>query len=111
MQIGYMLTYYGLEELLDAAVPSGGPPTGRLDLSCLRDDPANEIMRLGLENDGFPADRVIDRGFGYPPDGSGPCARGDTSFRDQFREASVASGDGDYSYPRTLVWFLFGEND
>ena len=105
MQIGYMLTHYGLEELLDTVVPSGGPPTGRLDLSCLRDDPANEVMLYG-RNAG-----MLDQGFGYPPDGSGPCARGDTSFRDQFRRASVASGDGDYSYPRTLVWFLFGEND
>ncbi len=111
MQIGYMLTYYGLEELLDTVVPSGGPPTGRLDLSCLRDDPDNEGMRLGVENDGWNADWFIDRGFGYPPGGSGPCARGDTSFRDQFREASVASGHGDYFYPRTLVWLLFGEND
>ena len=23
----------------------------------------------------------------------------------------MASGQGDYFYPRTLVWFLFGEND
>ena len=111
MQIGYMLTHYGLEELLDTVVPSGGPPSARLDLSCLRDDPANEIMLLGVANDGFPADRFVDTGFGYPSDGSGPCAQRDTSFRDQFREASVASGDGDYFYPRTLVWFLFGEND
>lgn len=111
MQIGYMLTYYGLEEVLDTVVPDGGPPTGRIDLSCLRDDPDNEVMLFGIENDGWNADWLMDGGFGYPLDGSGPCARGDTSFRDQFREASVASGDGDYSYPRTLVWFLFGEND
>lgn len=107
MQIGYMLAFYGLEEVLDTVVPSGGPPSGRLDLSCLGDDPEHEIMRFGIENNA----RLIDQGFGYPPDGSGPCARKDPSFREKFREASVASGDGDYSYPRTLVWFLFGEKD
>ena len=110
-QISYMLTHYGLDQVLDAVVPTGGPPMGRLDLSCLRDDPDNEVMRLGLENDGFPADRLIDEGFGYPPDGSGPCAQGDYAFRDQLREASVASGYGDYFYPGTFVWFVQGEND
>ena len=34
-----------------------------------------------------------------------------TSRKRPHREASVASGWGDYFYPRTLVWFLFGEND
>jgi len=107
MQISYMLSHYGLEGLLDTVVPSGGPPTGRLDLSCLGDDPEHKEMRFSEENNAG----LIDRGFGYPPDGSGPCSRSDSSFRDRFLQASVASGQGDYVYPHTLVWFLFGEKD
>ena len=38
---------------------------------------------------------------------SGPGSRGDTSFREKLRAASVASGDGDYVYPQTMVWFVF----
>lgn len=63
MQISYMLTHYGLKELLDTVVPSGGPPTGRLDLSCLGDDPDHAVMRFGIENNA----RLIDKGFGFPP--------------------------------------------
>ena len=28
-------------------------------------------------------------------------------IREKFRRASVASGDGDYVYPTTMVWFVF----
>jgi hypothetical protein len=38
---------------------------------------------------------------------AGPCSRGDTSFREKLRAASVASGDGDYVYPQTMVGFVF----
>ena len=113
-QISYMLSHYGLEELLDAVLLSGGPPLARLDLSCNRGQPANA-------NVAFPdwATNIIDAGFGYwtadepsesfafSASGSGPCARGDESFLEKFRAASVASGDGDYVYPNTMVWFVF----
>jgi len=113
-QVSYLLSHYGLEELLAAVVPTGGPPMARMDRSCARDDPANASLA-------FPdwATRVIDAGFGFLPPGDpqsfnpfgapavGPCAKGDASFREMFRRASVDSGDGDYVYPRTLVWFVF----
>jgi len=105
-QVSYMLSHYGLEDILSAVVPTGGPPMSRMDLSCAADDPAEESLS-------FPdwARRLIDSGFGFPSDGSGPCAQGDLSYGEMFREASVASGDGDYFYPQTLVWFLFEEQD
>lgn len=82
---------------------------GRVDRGCNLDDPAhikNEPMR-----------KLIDTGFGFVPPGDirttnpadvppGPCARGDVSFREKFRQASVASGEGDYVYPHTMVWFV-----
>ena len=84
---------------------------GRLDRGCSPDDPAyitSELMR-----------KLIDTGFGFVPPGdyralnpndvpaTGPCSRGDLSFREKLRQASVASGEGDYIYPRTMVWFVF----
>jgi hypothetical protein len=92
-------------------VPTGGPPMGRIDRACSRDDPGyirGESMR-----------KLIDAGFGFVPPGDlrtlnpndvpaiGPCSRGDISFHEKFRQASVASGEGDYVYPRTMVWFVF----
>lgn len=113
-QISYMLTHYGLEQIFDAVVPTGGPPMGRMDLGCNRARPEN----AGLA---FPdwASNLIDAGFGFLPagdldqfetwqqKGSGPCAKGDASFFDELRDASVASGEGDYYYPHTMVWFVF----
>ena len=61
----------------------------------------------------------FDLGFGFVPPGdlrtinpndvsaTGPCSRDDVSFREKFRQASVASGEGDYVYPQTMVWFVF----
>jgi hypothetical protein len=109
-QVSYMLSHYGLEEILAAVVPSGGPPMGRIDRGCSGPDDLayirNEAMR-----------KLIDTGFGFVPPGDirttnpadvppGPCARGDLSYHEKFREASVASGEGDYFYPHTMVFFV-----
>jgi hypothetical protein len=83
---------------------------GRIDRMCTPDDPAY------LKDEGMR--KLIDGGFGFIPPGDprtinpadippiGPCSRGDTSYRDTLRRASVASGEGDYVYPRTMVWFV-----
>ena len=102
MQVSFMLTHYGLEDILSAVVPTGGPPLARLDLFCLEDESSFERPDYGA--------LIADAGFGFPSDGSGPCSRGDASFRERLREGSVSLG-GDYFYPKTLVWFLFGEED
>ena len=114
-QISYMLSHYGLETILDGVVPTGGPPMARMDLSCAASSPDNE----GVAFPGW-ARKIIDGGFGFLPEGdlssfstwqqeegSGPCARGDSSHAERFRSASVASGEGDYVYPNTMVAFVF----
>jgi hypothetical protein len=109
-QVSYMLSHYGLEDIFAAVVPSGGPPMGRLDRGCTPGDPA--LIRVESMR------KLIDTGFGFIPPGdtrtlrpddvpaTGPCVRGDPSFREKLRQASVASGEGDYVYPRTMVWFV-----
>lgn len=106
-QISYMLSHYGLGKDLAAVVPTGGPPMGRLDLGCIRDDPANEPLWFGPGSS-----KTIDSGFGFGDDvdGEGPCAQGLESFRPQFQDASIAF-DGNFVHPETMVWFVFGEND
>lgn len=104
-QVSYMLSHYGLDEILDLAIPSGGPPMGRMDLGCIRDDPANEALWYGAGSAS-----TIDRGFGFQP-GTGPCSAGDEAFREEWETASIAAGPNDYRYPRTLVHFLFGSED
>jgi hypothetical protein len=113
-QVAYMLSHYGLDSILSAVVPTGGPPLGKIDRGCARDDPKNARVA-------FPdwATRIIDVGFGFLPPGGlqgfdpftapgvGPCARGEASFTEKFRQASVASGEGDYVHPGTMVWFVF----
>jgi hypothetical protein len=99
-----MLTQYGLADLFSVVVLDGGPNFSRLDLGCLRDDPANQMLWYSGTTPGD-----IDASFGFT--GGGPCARMDASFREELQEASLAFDDWPYIYPNTMVWFLFGEND
>ena len=108
MQISYTLAQYGQADIFDAVLLSGGPPLGRLDLGLIPDDPKNE--QLWFPDNGNAA-RIVDASFGFPSDGTGPGARNDSSFRKQFQDASISFGNWDYNYPKTMVWFLFGERD
>ncbi len=104
-QAGYMIAQYGLADILSAVVLAGGPPMSRIDLGCLKYDPTNQPH--WYEDDGSAG--TIDRGFGYF--GTGHCTSSNWSFGKRFQEASLAYGDWQYNYPRTMVWFLFGEQD
>lgn len=103
-QSSYPLSHYDLESILDAVIPTGGPPHAALSKACLR--------KPGEEAYWFPDDtrHFIDRGFGFF-DGDGPCFRSDPSFTERWIEASIATGGIDYEHPRTRLHFLVGEND
>ncbi len=105
-QVAYMITQYGLAPILSAVELDGGPNWARIDEACLRDDPAYQALWFSLTNR-----QNADWAFGFPNDGSGPCARQDRSFRAAFQEASLAFGTWQYVYPRTMVQFLFGDQD
>jgi hypothetical protein len=105
-QISYMPAQYGLAPILDAVVPTGGPPFGRVDLGCIRDNPLNRSLWYAPNSA-----NTLDRSFGYPGDGTGPCATSDQAFRPWFEETSLALGNWQYVYPKTMVWFLFGDGD
>ena len=97
-QVSYALSHYGLDTILDAGVPTGGPPHADLVKGCLGTDPAYAL----------PA-RRIDSSYGFTRDG--PCARRDESFRDRWARDGIATGGRDYVHPRTHIVFLLGEED
>lgn len=106
-QIAYMLTHYGLADLVNAAVFSGGPVMSRIDQGCLGGPPAEGFP---VTYSGEQAD-LIDLGFGFLA-GDGPCRARDPAFASAWHEASHNTLDTEsYVYPETLLWFVFGELD
>lgn len=105
-QTSYMLADYGLASVIDAAVPSGGPPFGRIDLGCLQEGPDPSIWY----EDG--AASTVDQGYGFLTAGTGPCFNHDPAYRSLFEQNSLALPPGrQWVYPTTFVWFMFGELD
>jgi hypothetical protein len=99
-QIGYALSFYGLGDIVDAAVLSGGPPHAALDEGCLGEP--------GLGYDARSAE-IIDLSYGFT-DGDGPCVRRDQAFAPRWNEDSVDNG-GVYRLPETRVVFVFVDGD
>lgn len=104
-QVSYMLSHYGLEEILSSVVPSGGPPMGRIDLGCL--GPQDPELPNMIYSEG--ARDTIDRSFGYFRN-DGPCNTRQSASA--LRRASIAAKkDREYVYEKTMVWFVFGSED
>lgn len=101
-QVSYALSHYGLDEIVDMVIPSGGPPHAALVKGCLADDP---LYRFA----GWAA-AVIDASYGITGD-DGPCSRKDASFLARWREDAVDTGGSDYRHLKTRVAFVFGEYD
>jgi hypothetical protein len=99
-QIGYALSFYGLNDMVDAAVLSGGPPHAAIDKGC-----------LGEPNYAYdvPSSRIIDESWGFIG-GGGPCELHDRSYLERWRAGSLEHG-GDYEFRRTRVAFVFVEGD
>jgi hypothetical protein len=124
-EIAYALARYGRGDVVDLAVPTGGPPMGRLDHGCLDDSDAAWIAECDalVASDvttcsGGPANGpdcdfsnnardLIDAA--YAP--ATPCDDADESARATLLADSVASPDAALDYPNTRVHFLFGDDD
>ncbi len=103
-QVSYALSHYGLDDILDVVIPTGGPPHAALAKSLLA-NPGEEAYQYGLDTRQF-----IDSGFGYF-DGNGPGAMQDPAFISRWLEESVSTGGNDYYHPDTRVHFIFGDGD
>jgi hypothetical protein len=108
MQIGYGLASHGLDEILDAVVLSGGPPTSDAWDVCFGSG------QLPQPRGGTSV--LMDHVLGFLGDGdycqwgAGPEEAEETARR----ESIVSSEPGevrDYDYPSTVVSFVEGGND
>lgn len=110
---GYLLSHYGLEGIVDLAVPTGGPVHGDLNSACLGDLDGGDPDLLFTDR----KRAAIDAGYGFlfNPLGpwSGPCYEQDLSYSSSFSEdgADSTHPNACYSYQHARVRFLYGADD
>jgi hypothetical protein len=100
-QIAYSMSFYGVADLLNAAVLTSGPPHTALDQACLGPDP-----RLQFDSDSA---SIIDLSYGFAR-GTGPCVHHDQTFAATWKKDGADVG-GTYKFPDTRVSFLFVDGD
>jgi hypothetical protein len=115
VEISYALSRYGLESILDLAVPTGGPPMGRLDHGCLGGDSwladcaslTEATTCAGMTACTYNDNQrgIIDAAYAGTP-----CADADASLAATWLDDSVASPAADYDYA-SPVRFIFGTQD
>ena len=108
-EISYALTTWGRGDILDVAIPTSGPPLGRLDYVCVR-EPSPEWSALCAS--------IIPKGVMECASGCmlGPqnavCKQVTaTPTLQQLRDDSVVHPDAVLNYPHTKVFFLYGAHD
>jgi Divergent InlB B-repeat domain len=102
--VAYTISHFGLDEILDAVIPVGGPPTAAFAKGCLR-TPGEERYWYADSNA-----INFDESFGYLHQ-DGPCLLHDPAFAHRWIEQGNASGGSDYTHPTTRVHLITGERD
>ena len=103
-QISYALAFYGLDQIVNAMIPSGGPPYSALAKSCQRNISEKDYWLSEVNRE------QVDRSYGYI-NTLGPCRLSDSSFVQRWTEESQSTGSNDYYHPATRLHFLLGSND
>lgn len=103
-QVSYTLSRYGLEPLLDAVVPTSGPPHAALAKGCLR----NETQRAYWYSTSNA--RRIDSSYGFLR-GGGACERREARFAPRWLADSVDAAGADFFHPSTRVHLILGSRD
>lgn len=101
-QIAYSLAFYGLGDIVDAVVESGGPPHAALDRACLN-RPGYQYSK-GL-------DGVLDISYGFYKPQRGPCVLHDPTWAATWKRDGADTGGSSYSYPNTRVLLVLGQLD
>ncbi|MBI4259088.1 MAG: hypothetical protein HY658_00845 [Actinobacteria bacterium] len=103
-QVAYPLSHFGLDVIVDAIVPTGGPPHAALAKGCLRNPAEEEYWYDGASV------KTIDASYGhYGPDG--PCQTHQPTFANRWAATSVDTSGSDYRYEQTRVVVLLGSRD
>jgi hypothetical protein len=117
-EIAYAIARWARAPFIELAVPTGGPPMGRLDRGCLDGaDPTwqSECATLvGTSSTCTPiscsyapgAADLIDSAYAATH-----CATADDGFRSTFLADSVAAPTNSFDYGDTPVHFIFGADD
>jgi hypothetical protein len=103
-QVAFPLPFYGLDTILDADIPTGGPDHAAITKACLQ-VPGYEY------NDTHR--KTMDYSYGYqnPESEPGPCLQSDPTWAARWDADSVELGGNDYSYPTTRVELIEGGLD
>ena len=104
-QIAYMLSFYGIDTITDKAIVFSGFWMGRLDIGCFDAKPLNSRLHYSER-----ARTSIDQSLGFNQETKGPCELYDTSYNDMYKNSSISYG-GNYFYPSTKVYLIYGGND
>ena len=104
--VAYVLAYYGLDSIVNAAFPISGPPHAAIKKGCL-DEGGYGYDQIG---GGEMATALIDSSWGYFH-GSGPCTNHQSSFSTQWNAESADLGGASYNYPNTRVQVILGGYD
>ncbi len=116
-EIGYALSRFGREAILDLAVPTGGPVMSRVDLGCLPSDgwqaqcetvPDGTACEPAAVQCDYAGSNFGHIDGAYLPDT--PCELHDAAFADQLLADSILSPDADVDFT-TPVHQLLGERD
>jgi hypothetical protein len=101
-QITYAISSYGIDNIVDAAIPTSGPPMAAISKGCLQEPGyAYDPGKAGL----------IDESYGFSGTDVGPCMAHDPSFTDTWIANSVETGGIKYNYPTTRVQIIIGGED
>lgn len=100
-QTMYSLGYYGLDNIINAAIPSSGPPYAAMTKGC-----------LGQGNYAYDAHSIprLDNPYGFLS-GNGPCETKNATWTSYWNADSIDITANDNYFPTTRVAFLLGGND
>jgi hypothetical protein len=101
-QIAYSLAFYGLGDIVDAVVETGGPPHAALDKVCLNEPGFGYSLTL---------DSVLDISYGFYRPQIGPCQKHDPTWAATWKRDGADTGGSTYSYPNTRVLLVLGQLD
>jgi hypothetical protein len=101
-QTAYAIGYYGLDTILNAVIPTAGPPHASMTKACLRTEPGYQYTTNSFTH--------VDGAYGFPG-GGGPCEQMDESFIPRWDADSIAVGAPDYAHPTTRIHLMVGDQD
>jgi hypothetical protein len=99
-QITYAMSSYGIDKIVDAAIPTSGPPMAAMSKGCLQERGYAYVAGHA---------RLIDLSYGFRS--GGPCAAHDPSFTDTWIANSNETGGTKYNYPTTRIQIIIGGQD